>query len=162
MSEVLPHIDGEEPKMVIETHKILGTFNDRDVVPADFLMHPTCVRVPTAHGHLLVLQARIREEVDEPDVRRALHNFNGVPQQLDLPTAPARPIIVRLEDDRPQPRLDIDAGGPGRAEGMAVSVGRLRVEGDRIRIVALVHNLVRGAAGGSVLNAELAHAYKYV
>ncbi|MCK5415088.1 MAG: aspartate-semialdehyde dehydrogenase, partial [Thermoplasmata archaeon] len=162
IGNVLPHIDGEEPKMVIETHKILGTFNDRDVVPADFLMHPTCVRVPTAHGHLLVLQARIREEVDEPDVRRALHNFNGVPQQLDLPTAPARPIIVRLEDDRPQPRLDIDAGGPGRAEGMAVSVGRLRVEGDRVRIVALVHNLVRGAAGGSVLNAELAHAYKYV
>ncbi len=162
IGNVLPHIDGEEPKMVIETHKILGTFNDRDVVPADFLMHPTCVRVPTAHGHLLVLQARIREEVDESDLRRALHNFNGIPQQLDLPTAPSRPIIVRLEDDRPQPRLDIDAGGPGRAEGMAVSVGRLRVEGDRVRMVALVHNLVRGAAGGSVLNAELAHAYQFV
>jgi aspartate-semialdehyde dehydrogenase len=162
VGNVLPHIDGEEPKMVTETQKILGTFNDRDVVPADFAMHPTCIRVPTPHGHLLVLQVRIREEVDESDLRRALHNFNGVPQQLDLPTAPERPIIVRPEADRPQPRLDIDAGGPGRTEGMSVSVGRLRVEGDRLRMVALVHNLVRGAAGGSVLNAELAHAYKYV
>lgn len=162
IGNVLPFIDGEEPKMVIETQKILGTFDERDVVPAKFPMHPTCVRVPTAHGHLLVLQVRIREEVDESDLRRVLHNFNGVPQQLGLPTAPERPIVTRVEDDRPQPQLDIDAGGPGRAEGMAVSVGRLRVEGDRVRIVALVHNLVRGAAGGSVLNAELAHAYKYV
>ncbi|NIP36103.1 MAG: aspartate-semialdehyde dehydrogenase [Thermoplasmata archaeon] len=162
VGNVLPHIDGEEPKMVIETHKILGTFDERDVVPATFAMHPTCVRVPTAHGHLLVLQVRIGEEVDESDLRRALHNFSGVPQQLGLPTAPDPPIMVRLEDDRPQPQLDIEAGGPGRAEGMAVSVGRLRVEGDRVRMVALVHNLVRGAAGGSVLNAELAHAYKYV
>ncbi|UCC92788.1 MAG: aspartate-semialdehyde dehydrogenase [Thermoplasmata archaeon] len=162
VGNVLPHIDGEEPKMVIETQKILGSFKDKDVHPAQFIMHPTCVRVPTAHGHLLVLQVRIAEELDESDIRRALHNFNGVPQQLDLPTAPQRPIIVRPEDDRPQPALDIDAGGPGRTEGMSVSIGRLRVEGDRIRMVALVHNLVRGAAGGSVLNAELAHAYKYV
>jgi len=162
IGNVLPHIDGEEPKMVTETQKILGTFESKDVVPATFPMHPTCVRVPTAHGHLLVLQVRIREEVDESDLRRALHNFNGVPQQLGLPTAPERPIIVRHEDDRPQPLLDKDAGGPGRAEGMVVSVGRLRVEGNRVRVIALVHNLVRGAAGGSVLNAELAHAYKYI
>ncbi len=162
MGNVLPHIDGEEGKVRLESLKILGSFKDREVTPAPFDVHATCVRVPTAHGHLLVLQARIRDELDEADLRRALHNFTGVPQQLDLPTAPARPVVVRLEDDRPQPRLDLKAGGPGRAEGMAVSVGRLRVEGDRVRIVALVHNLMRGAAGGSVLNAELAHAYKYV
>ena len=162
MGNVLPHIDGEEGKVRVETLKILGSFKDKDVAPAPFDVHATCVRVPTAHGHLLVLQARIRDELDEADLRRALHNFTGVPQQLDLPTAPDRPVIVRPEDDRPQPRLDLNAGGPGRSEGMSVSVGRLRVEGDRVRIVALVHNLMRGAAGGSVLNAELAHAYKYV
>ena len=162
MGNVLPHIDGEEGKVRSETLKILGSFKDMEVEPAPLDVHATCVRVPTAHGHLLVLQARIKDEMDETDLRRAMHNFNGVPQQLDLPTAPQRPLIVRPEDDRPQPRLDLNAGGPGRAEGMAVSVGRLRVEGDRVRIVALVHNLMRGAAGGSVLNAELAHAYKYV
>jgi aspartate-semialdehyde dehydrogenase len=162
VGNVLPFIDGEEPKMVIETQKILGTLKDKDVVPATLAVHPTCVRVPTAHGHLLVLQTRLGGEVDETDILRALHNFNGVPQQMGLPTAPEHPLVVRHEDDRPQPQLDIEAGGPGRAEGMAVSVGRLRVEGYRVRLVVLVHNLVRGAAGGSVLNAELAHAYKYV
>jgi aspartate-semialdehyde dehydrogenase len=162
MGNVLPHIDGEEGKVRTETLKILGSFKDRDVTPAPFEVNPTCVRVATAHGHLLVLQARIRDEMDEADLRRVLHNFTGVPQQLDLPTAPARPLVVRPEDDRPQPRLDLNAGGPGRAEGMAVSVGRLRVEGNQVRLVALVHNLMRGAAGGSVLNAELAHAYKYI
>jgi len=162
VGNVLPFIDGEEDKVVIETLKIMGALSSKDVVPAEFAVHPTCVRVPTAHGHLLVLQVRLAEELDEADLRRALHNFTGVPQQLGLPTAPERPVVVRLEDDRPQPRLDAEAGGPGRAEGMAVSVGRLRVEGDCVRIVVLVHNLVRGAAGGSVLNAELAHAYKYI
>ena len=162
MGNVLPHIQGEEGKVRIETLKILGSLSDREVIPAPFLVHPTCVRVPTAHGHLLVLQVRVREKVDESDLRRALHNFTGVPQQLGLPTAPERPIIVHPEGDRPQPRLDINAGGPGRAEGMSVTAGRLRVEDDCLRIVALVHNLMRGAAGGSVLNAELAHAYKYL
>jgi aspartate-semialdehyde dehydrogenase len=159
---VLPHIPGEEGKVREETLKILGAFQDRDVVPASFEVHPTCVRVPTPHGHLLALQVWLGTEVEEADVRRALHTFTGVPQQLTLPTAPERPILLHTEDDRPQPRLDIEAGGPGRASGMSVAVGRLRIEGHRLRLVALVHNLVRGAAGGSVLNAELAHAYKYV
>jgi aspartate-semialdehyde dehydrogenase len=159
---VLPHISGEEGKVREETLKIMGSFADREVSPAPFAVHATCVRVPTPHGHLLALQVRLREPVEEQDVRRALHNFTGAPQQLGLPSAPERPIVLRLEDDRPQPRLDVNAGGPGRAEGMAVSVGRLRVEGRHVRLLVLVHNLVRGAAGGSVLNAELAHAYKYI
>ena len=162
MGNVLPHIKDEEGKVREETLKILGTFQGRDVVPAPFDVHPTCVRVPTPHGHLLALQIVLRDTPSEQEVRRAMHNFTGVPQQLELPTAPERPLVVRVEDDRPQPRLDLLAGGPGRAEGMAVTVGRIRVEGDRLRILALVHNLVRGAAGGSMLNAELAHAYKYV
>lgn len=159
---ILPHIDGEEGKVRQEALKILGTLKDREVVPAPFEVHPTCVRVPTPHGHLLVLQIILRDSLDEHDITRALNNFTGVPQQLDLPTAPPRPIVLRREEDRPQPRLDVNAGGPGRAEGMAASVGRIRLEGHRLRMVALVHNLVRGAAGGSILNAELAHAYKYI
>ena len=162
MGNVLPHIAGEEEKVREETLKVLGSFQGKDIMPAHFDVHATCVRVPTPHGHLLVLQLKLRDQPSEQDVRRAMHNFTGVPQQLGLPTAPDRPLVVRPEADRPQPRLDIHAGGPGRAEGMAVSVGRIRIEGNRLRILALVHNLVRGAAGGSVLNAELAHAYKYI
>jgi len=78
-----------------------------------------------------------------------------------LPATPQWPIEVRPERDRPQPRLDASAGG-GRAVGMTVFVGRIRAEGDRLRFIALVHNLVRGAAGGSVLDGELAHAWKYL
>jgi aspartate-semialdehyde dehydrogenase len=159
---VLPNIDGEEGKVREESLKILGDLKDREVIPAPFEVYPTCVRVPTPHGHMLVLQMLLRDKAEEQDVRRILHNFTGVPQQLDLPTAPERPIVVRSEKDRPQPRLDVNAGGPGRAEGMSVSVGRIRIEGHRLRMVALVHNLVRGAAGGSILNAELARAYKYI
>jgi aspartate-semialdehyde dehydrogenase len=79
-----------------------------------------------------------------------------------LPTAPRRPVIVRDENDRPQPRLDCDAGSPDRARGMAVSVGRLRRHGRKLRFYLLSHNTVRGAAGASVLNAEYAKKLGYV
>jgi aspartate-semialdehyde dehydrogenase len=90
------------------------------------------------------------------EVERALAGFTAEPQQLKLPTAPRRPVKVCPGDDRPQPLLDSHAGEPGRARGMAVSVGRLRLRGKRLSFFLLVHNTVRGAAGGSLLNAELA------
>jgi len=86
----------------------------------------------------------------------SLSAFRSQPQRLALPTAPRRPIILLAGTDRPQPLLDANAGEPARARGMAVSVGRLRVSGKRCSFFLLVHNTVRGAAGGSVLNAELA------
>src|SRR5262245_39445039 len=85
------------------------------------------------------------------ELRDAFASFRGVPQELGLPSAPAHPVIVREERDRPQPRLDRDAGG-----GMSVTVGRIardRVLG--LRFVALGHNTIRGAAGAAILNAEL-------
>ena len=161
LGNVLPFIKNEEEKLRAESKKVMGPLRGRELVDAPFDVFATCVRVNTAHGHLLAVQLKLKEEPDAEEVARALRKFTGVPQQLGLPTAPAWPIEVRPEPDRPQPRLDANAGG-GRAAGMAVSVGRVRVEGDRVRIVALVHNLVRGAAGGAVLNGELAHAYHYL
>jgi aspartate-semialdehyde dehydrogenase len=161
LGNVLPFIKNEEEKVRAESKKIMGSLRDHELVPAPFDVFATCIRVNTAHGHVLAIQLTLRDEVDPEEVVRALRKFTGVPQQLGLPTAPQWPIEVRPEPDRPQPRLDVDAGG-GRAAGMAVSVGRVRVEGRRVRIVALVHNLVRGAAGGAVLNAELARAYHYI
>jgi aspartate-semialdehyde dehydrogenase len=88
------------------------------------------------------------------DVIRVLENFRGPQEVEQMPTAPAQPIIVRHEPDRPQPRRDRDAG-----DGMSVSVGRVRpCPIFDIRLVTVVHNTVRGAAGGSVLNAELLYA----
>jgi len=95
-------------------------------------------------------------------VEEALATFRGVPQVLGLPTAPERPIIVRDEEDRPQPVLDVWAGLPERARGMAVSVGRIREKAGATNLVLLVHNTVRGAAGACVLGAELAAAEKLV
>ena len=94
--------------------------------------------------------------VSSDAVAKALSGFTAQPQQLSLPTAPRRPLLVHHGADRPQPALDVDAGEPERARGMAVTVGRLRVQGRRCRFFLLVHNTVRGAAGGSLLNAELA------
>ena len=90
------------------------------------------------------------------EIAEALTGFTAEPQQLKLPSAPQSPIILHDAADRPQPLLDVNAGGPGRAAGMAVSVGRLRQQGRRFGFFLLVHNTMRGAAGGSVLNAELA------
>jgi aspartate-semialdehyde dehydrogenase len=161
LGNVLPFIKNEEEKLRAETKKIMGPLQGRELVAAPFDVFATCVRVNTAHGHLLAVQLKLKEEPEAEEVLRALRKFTGVPQQLGLPTAPQWPVAVRTEPDRPQPKFDANAGG-GRAAGMTVSVGRIRVEGNRLRFIALVHNLVRGAAGGAVLNAELAHAYQYV
>jgi aspartate-semialdehyde dehydrogenase len=110
------------------------------------------------------------ERQDLPGIRKALETFSGLPQRMDLPSAPPTPVIVTDQKDRPQPVLDINAGdmpskgGPARATpmgvlrraGMAVTVGRLRKEGGMVGYFVLSHNTVRGAAGGNVLSAELA------
>ena len=102
-------------------------------------------------GHTEAIFLRTSEEATPEDIKRVLRSFRAKPQELRLPTAPPQPVIVREEQDRPQPRLDRNAGN-----GMAVTVGRVRE--DRIfgiKYVALGHNTLRGAAGASVLNAEL-------
>ena len=99
---------------------------------------------------------RFEREVSAAAATEALASFRGVPQERGLPTAPERPIIVREEEDRPQPALDAWAGSPARARGMAVSVGRVRSSSRSLSLVMLVHNTVRGAAGTCVLAAELA------
>ena len=93
---------------------------------------------------------------------RLLSSFRGEPQVQQLPTAPKQPVIVRAEANRPQPLLDLMAGEPVRARGMAATVGRIRVVGRVVRFFVLSHNTIRGGAGGSLLNAELAHRRGYL
>ena len=101
----------------------------------------------------------------EPTVEELINTFEtfqGEPQKLKLPSAPEQPIIVRKENNRPQPAYDVFAGGTGRSKGMAVTLGRVRKKEEYYKIFALSHNTLRGGAGGSVLNAELALAKKLI
>jgi len=119
-------------------------------------VYPSCSRVAVQEGHLQSVNVEFSRPVSEQEIAAAWTGFAAEPQHMALPTAPRRPILVSRAVDRPQPALDADAGEPARARGMAVTVGRLRGWGKRCGFFLLVHNTVRGAAGGCVLNAELA------
>jgi len=142
---VVPYIGGEEEKIQTETLKIFGDFDGAAVQDASFKVSASCHRVPVIDGHTEAIWANMKSNPKPEEVRDAFLKFD--PGLSHLPTEPKYPIIVRDEPDRPQPKLDRDMGN-----GMSVSVGRIR---EGIRYVALGHNTIRGAAGASVLNAEL-------
>lgn len=156
LGNVVPYIAGEEEKIERETRKILGHLADGRVCDHELEIFPSCSRVAVREGHLQSVSVEFAAAVGLDAVENALSGFTALPQQMSLPTAPRRPIIVRNEADRPQPALDVNAGEPERARGMAVTIGRLRRQGRRGSFFLLVNNTVRGAAGGSILNAELA------
>ena len=147
LDNVLPYIGSEEWKMESEPRKILGEFDGARVEDADVNISASCNRVPTVDGHLENVWCRFDDDVGADDAKEAMRSFTT----LDLPTAPDQTVLVREENDRPQPRLDRNAGG-----GMSIVAGRVRDDGDaRLKYSCLSHNTVRGAAGASVLNAEL-------
>jgi aspartate-semialdehyde dehydrogenase len=152
LDNVIPFIGGaEEEKIESEPRKILGSWREGRFVDAEMTISAQVNRVPTIDGHLMTISVLLRAKPALDEVREALEAFQGEPQRLGLPSAPKRPIHVLDEQDRPQPRLD-----RGRENGMAVSVGRLRpCPVLDYRMVALVHNTIRGAAGAAILNAEL-------
>lgn len=151
---VIPFIADEEERVVSEVPKMLGRIDRETVTPASIAMSATCTRVPVLDGHTLAVTVRLRNPASQEEIVQALRSFSGEPQRLRLPSAPAHPIRYREEPDRPQPRRDRGAGG-----GMTVSVGRLRA--DSVlgwKFVGLGSNTIRGAAGASILTAELAVA----
>jgi aspartate-semialdehyde dehydrogenase len=155
---VIPFIAGEEEKIERETRKILGRFQGGRVAPADFAVSAQCHRVNVVDGHLAAVRVTLGRPAEPSELRDALAGFRGLPQELGLPSAPERPILVRDEPDRPQPRLDREAG-----RGMSVTVGRIARDGVLgHRFVVLSHNTVRGAAGAALLNAELLLAKGYL
>jgi aspartate-semialdehyde dehydrogenase len=151
LDNVLPFIKDEEEKIEEETLKILGRFDDGKIVHAPLRVSAQCHRVNVADGHMAAVRVKLARAADVEELRAAFASFTSLPQELRLHTAPAHPLVVRAEPDRPQPRLDRDAGA-----GMSVSIGR--IARDRVldfRFVALSHNTIRGAAGAAILNAEL-------
>jgi aspartate-semialdehyde dehydrogenase len=151
VDNLLPYIGGEEEKIESETLKILGRVAGARVTHAEMRVSAQCHRVNVSEGHLGALRVKLARAVGLEEFTGALASFTALPQELGLHSAPAHPVIVRDELDRPQPRLDRDAGG-----GMSVTVGRIRPDAVLdYRFVALSHNTVRGAAGAAILNAEL-------
>lgn len=149
LGNVVPFIGGEEEKMESETLKILGSDGGRTPHAAVVSAHTN--RVPVIDGHTMTFSVDLRAKPAIDDIVAALHAFKGRPQDLDLPSAPKPPIVVAAENNRPQPRLDVDRG-----DGMTVTVGRVRpCKVFHAKMVALGHNTVRGAAGAAILNAEL-------
>ncbi len=152
IDNVVPYIGEEEHKMETETKKLLGGY-DGTFQPAEMVISAQCNRVPVRDGHTECISVRLGHDASPDEVIEAFNMFRGRPQELELPSAPPRPVIVRSEANRPQPALDRDT-----AEGMASIVGRVRpcpLMG--IKFVVLGHNTVRGAAGASILNAEFFH-----
>ena len=155
---VIPFIGGEEEKVEAETRKLLGVVTQGAIIDADMKVSAQCNRVNVTDGHMASIRVALSRQASIDEVREALASFRSVPQDLGLHSAPARPVIVRDEMDRPQPRLDREAGN-----GMSVTVGR--IARDNVldyRFMALGHNTIRGAAGAAILNAELLVANGYL
>jgi aspartate-semialdehyde dehydrogenase len=154
IGNVIPIIGGEEEKVETEPRKILGRFDGRQIRFADFKISAHTNRVSVEDGHIGCVSVELEEKASPEEVARALAAFTSVPQEMKLPSAPERPVIVVEDRDRPQPRYDRDAGG-----GMSAVVGRIRTcPVFDIRFIVLSHNTIRGAAGAAILNAEIMKA----
>lgn len=151
LANVIPYIGGEEEKMATEPKKLLGTYTDGHIHPLDLRISAQCNRVPVLEGHTEAVSVKLKSPASMAAVREAFAAFRSPIAHLDLPTAPAR-LLEMFEDERyPQPRRHVERGG-----GMTVSIGRVRpCEVLDVKFVCLVHNTIRGAAGGAILNAEL-------
>ena len=153
VDNLVPYIGNEEEKMESETLHLLGDYDGSEVKPAQFKLSASCHRVPVIDGHTEAVFIDFDDDFDIDDVKSKMASFKGLPQKLNLFSAPENPVIVKEEEDRPQPRMDRNAGN-----GMSVTVGRVRkdqVFDNSLKYVLVGHNTIRGAAGASVLNAEL-------
>src|SRR5438552_10696285 len=151
LGNVVPFIGGEEEKMEEEPQKLLGRWDGSRFVEAGLGISAHCNRVPVENGHLECLSLSLKKIATLGEVREALRNFTVNDELAALPTAVKNPVIVLDEENRPQPRRDVNAGN-----GMAAVVGRVReCPLLDVKLTLLSHNLLRGAAGGALLNAEL-------
>jgi len=154
IDNVIPYIKDEEDKVESEPRKILGSLGKERVEDAKFRVSAMVHRVGTTDGHLESMYVETEERFEPEEVKKALADFRGLPQKLKLPTAPTHPIIVSEAADRPQPKLDRNAGS---VPGMSVVAGRVRGGLDERsgRLTFLSHNTIRGAAGSTILTAEM-------
>ena len=158
LGNVIPYIGGEEEKIERETRLLLGRIVDGQRIAADIGVSAQANRVPVLDGHTVCLSLEFETRPTVEEAVAVLAGFRGPEVVRGLPSAPEHPVLVRHEPDRPQPRRDRDAEG-----GMAVTVGRVReCPLLDLRLVSVSHNTLRGAASGSILNAELLVARRFI
>jgi aspartate-semialdehyde dehydrogenase len=151
VGNVIPYIGEEEPKIEREIPKMLGCVQNGTLIPAAVRVSAHANRVPVEHGHTVCMSIKLDRPASPEDALRVLSEWRGDASVRGLPSAPERALVVTDAPDRPQARRDVGSGA-----GMTVVVGRVRADPQLdLRLVALGHNTIRGAAGGSVLNAEL-------
>ena len=159
VGNIIPFIGGEEEKSELEPLRIWGKIEDGEIKRAELPVITTqCIRVPILNGHTAAVFVKFNKKPTKEQLIEKLRAFRGVPQDLELPSAPKQFIQYLEDDNRPQVQLDVDF-----ENGMGISVGRLRE--DKVydyKFVGLSHNTVRGAAGGAVLCAELLKAKGYI
>ena len=156
---VIPYIGGEEEKSELEPLKILGHIEGNKIVKAELpRISAQCIRIPVLNGHTASVYIRFKKKPSKEELIDRMVKFSGVPQELNLPSAPKQFIRYMEEENRPQVALDVDY-----ENGMGVSIGRLREDSIYdYKFVGLSHNTIRGAAGGAVLCAELLKAKGYI
>ena len=159
VGNIIPYIGGEEEKSEQEPLRLLGKVVDGKVVKAaEPVITTQCIRVPVLNGHTAAVFVNFKKKPTKEEIIERWTNFKGLPQELNLPSAPKQFIQYLEEDNRPQVALDVDY-----ENGFGVSFGRLRE--DSVfdwKFVGLSHNTIRGAAGGALLSAELLTALKYI
>ena len=158
LDNIIPYVPGDENKMETESRKMLGKLSDGAIDDLEMVVSATCTRVPVIDGHLVNISVELEDAPDYETIIRDWMAFRGPDPVPSLPSAPSSPLQYLEQIDRPQPRRDRDAG-----QGMVTSIGRLRecpILG--YKFAALSHNTVRGAAGCSILNAELLAVKGYI
>ena len=158
LDNVVPHIGGEDKKLETEPKKLLGTVRNGALSMADIAISAQANRVPVFDGHLASLSVKLKRKADVDEAIELFEKWQPPAICSELPSAPAQTLIYRHEKDRPQPRLDRDA-----ENGLAWTIGKVR-ECDvlDLRVISLTHNTLRGAASGSILNAELLVKQGYI
>jgi aspartate-semialdehyde dehydrogenase len=155
---LIPYISGEEEKIQAETCLLLGRIDGTERFPAEIGISAQVTRVPVFDGHTLSIAVAFDRAPSVEEAIRVFEGYRGPEGTRGLPSSPEHLVVVRREVDRPQPRRDRDA-----ENGMAVSVGRIRkCPLLDLRMVSVVHNTLRGAASGSIMNAELLVAKSYL
>lgn len=159
IGNIIPFISGEEEKSEKEPLKVMGHIENGVIVNAvEPVITTQCVRVPVLDGHHAAVFVKFRKKTTKEELIEKLQQFKGTPQLLQLPSAPKQFVHYHVEDNRPQTTLDVDC-----ENGMAIHIGRLREDTVYdFKFIGLSHNTVRGAAGGSVLSAELLTAKGYI
>lgn len=158
LDNIVPYVPSDENKMETESLKMLGTFSDGIIDELQMIVGATCTRVPVIDGHVVNMSVELAEKPDFDTIINDWTTYQGIEPISSLPSAPEYPLQYLTQIDRPQPRRDRDAGN-----GMMTSIGRLRecpILG--YKFASLTHNTIRGAAGCSILNAELLAVKGYI